>query len=173
MPIEEIYQKTYKNIFRYFYYKNLKIDVAEDLTADVFVRMYEKYGADRDDIPEKIVYGYARNIYLEYIKTNKYMCNIDPDLEDIFADKDSSEDIESEFAEYTDFENKLEGMKKRLQQSLELLSDNVQKVIKYRFLESKTRTETALLLGISESDVHTYQKRGIKQLKNILGGIYG
>jgi RNA polymerase sigma factor (sigma-70 family) len=48
------------------------------------------------------------------------------------------------------------------------LNPRVKQVITMRFLGNLSRSEIAKQLNISEDDVHTYQKRGVKYLKNMV-----
>ena len=57
-----------------------------------------------------------------------------------------------------------------LHDTIKSLNPVVRQVLELRFLQNKSRKETAELLQINEDQVHTYQKRGVKYLKDRLNG---
>jgi RNA polymerase sigma factor (sigma-70 family) len=168
MNFETFYQQSYKVVYKYFYYRIYDKSLVDDLTQDVYVRFYKKYFTDSDCISAenvtehmKLVYGFCRNIYKEHIykslKTPSIQFNdeIDYGLLNTLTEKSINE------VEVT-------RLKRILKEAISKLNPTVRRVIELRFLHSMTRKEVANILEVSEDDVHTYQKRGIKYIKNLV-----
>lgn len=165
MPFEEFYQQTFKTCFRFFYYRSVGFENIEDLCQEAYLRFYNKY-LDKLQDPEeskKILFGICRNLYKEWVKNQKTK-----DLE-LFENYEYSGSYNSfDASQDEDFVDTLDHYRNVLHTALAELNDTVRKVINLRFIEGKTRGETAEILGISEDNVHTYQKRGVKYLKEKL-----
>lgn len=162
---------NFSKIYKFFYYKFVLKDEIEDLVQDAFMRFYKNYEPwleKRPDDCQKLLYGICRNVYREWVRKAVKEKNVS------FIDEYEYEDIENLSAE-DEYLFSLESPEESINIDLELikkhldeLSENIRLVLQYRFLEGKSRKETAELLNIAEKDVHTYQKRGIKYLKKIL-----
>jgi RNA polymerase sigma factor (sigma-70 family) len=166
MNIEEIYSQTFQYVYRYFYYKSVNPSDVEDLTHEVYIRFYQKYKEKYLSVYEakRILYGYCKNIYKEWCRKS---------YKEKRADLiDNLVPYEDDFDEFEDdnYEEKLEDQRKQILQALEKLNSRTKYILESRFLRGMTRKEIADELGISEKDVHTYQKRGIKYLSKIING---
>ena len=166
VTFEEIYKNSFSKVYKYFYYKYVDKSYIEDLSQETFLRFYKEYSQQKYSKEEsmKILYGIARNIYKEWVRkaiseTNiQFFDNINyEELAEIDDDYDYTET--DEFLTHIDLVKNL----------IEELNEKTKMVLKYRFLDGKSRKEIAAILSISEKDVHTYQKRGIKYLKKKIG----
>ncbi|MFW5720396.1 MAG: RNA polymerase sigma factor [Candidatus Dojkabacteria bacterium] len=163
MDFESLYKLHFTSVYRFFYYKSVNTSEIEDLVHDVFMRFYTKYSQETfdEDESKKILYGYARNIYKEWvrarIKEKKTDFNDDIDYSDSFDSLPGKE-----------FEEKLKSQRLQVQEALKLLNPKVKAVIEMRFLAGMSRKEIAEKLHMKENDVHTYQKRGVKYLDKII-----
>lgn len=179
MSFEEFYNLNFQKIYKFYYYKFVLKDDIEDLVHESFLRFYKKYGQKdlQTDECQKILYGISRNIYKEWVrkaikeKNVSFLDNYEYEIAD-----DRVEDDKALF-ESDEPEGLLKSNLEVIKECLDELNETVRKVLECRFLEGKTRKETAELLGIKEKDVHTYQKRGVKYLKKLVesrkGGDYG
>ena len=166
MTFEKFYNQQFKPVFRFFYYKSVDFKQIEDLVQESFMRFYKSYHSKLTDAEEsrKILFGICFNIYKDWVKEmvkNKTIKFIE------------EYDYEEGLVEFREFENdnfevEFEERKKMLRIAIEKLNDKVKEVIKLRFLESKTRKEVSDILNMSEDMVYTYQKRGVKYLKDFL-----
>lgn len=163
MDFEKIYNATYGNVYRFFYYKSVEKATIEDLSHEVYIRFYKKFRErDLDDIEsKKILYGFCSNIYKEWVRQS-----IKENKADL-VDNIHIEEPEEEFSE--GFEEKVTKQKQVLLQAMEKLNPKVKSILEYRFLHNMSRKEIAEKLNMNEKDVHTYQKRGIKYLKKYVG----
>jgi RNA polymerase sigma-70 factor (ECF subfamily) len=160
---EELYNLNFKYVYRFFYYKSVAKEEIEDLTHEVFIRFYAKfkdYNIDQIE-SKKILFGFCCNIYKEHvrksIKENRVEYN------DLF-------EYDECFEEFVDdeMELKLDNMQKLISECLPKLNPKVRAILECRFLKGMTRKETAAKFNITEKDVHTYQKRGVRYLKKMI-----
>jgi RNA polymerase sigma factor (sigma-70 family) len=164
---QEFYDDSFKAAYRFFFYKNVSKSQIEDLVQDSFMRFYQSYQFKLGDKDErgKILLGICLNVYREWVRVQVSTGNVWEYIEEV-----DWEEERVSFDEYSnpDYEIEVERRKALLRQSLSELSGTVRSVLELRFLQGLTRAQTADKLGISEDQVHTYQKRGIKYLKEIL-----
>lgn len=150
--MREVYEENYLPIYRYFYYKGIEREHIKDLVHDVFLIFFQKYSTKDGLDARKILYTISRNSYKQWVRKQKNHISLDE---------------EYHFDEYYDdkFEVKRESKRKEMLALIESLNEGVRDVIKCRFLLGMNRKETAEKLNISQAQVHTYQKRGIKYIK--------
>lgn len=167
MDFESFYKKTFQKVYKFFHYKSVETSVIEDLTHDSFLRFYQKYSDKSYDDTEalKILYGIVRNVYREWVRKSINEKRV-PLIDNLNYEEEDS--VEFAIFEDNDYEDRLFKRVEELKDCISELNEKIRKVLEYRFLEGKSRKEVAILLNISEKDVHTYQKRGIKYLKKIV-----
>jgi RNA polymerase sigma-70 factor, ECF subfamily len=157
MKPEEIYDKTFESIYRFFYYKSVNRSEIEDLVQEVYIRFFRKTDISGTDIIlcQKLLYGFSRNIYKEWvrkqIKSELVYSNID------YLSNDDSDPINDPSVEHDSL---------FLKEAIEKLNPVVRQVITMRFIENLSRKEIADKLNIKEKHVHVYQRRGIKYLRD-------
>lgn len=172
MTFEEFYNLNFSKVYKFFYYKFVQKDEIEDLAQDVFMRFYKKYAPSLEKNPQdslKLLYGICRNVYREWVR--KSMKDRTVAFVDEYEYEDSDESLSAEDQYLFDAEKPEESINFNLEElkiHLESLNEKVRLVLQYRFLEGKSRKETAEIMKIAEKDVHTYQKRGIKYLKKLV-----
>jgi RNA polymerase sigma-B factor len=146
------------------------------------MRFYKKYGQQMfEEIEAKrILFGFCRNVYREWVreqvkqKRADFLDNYDYESEDEAVEHhtldESLESLNDFSAEPTEFEKRMEEQRKVLIEALRQLNPRVREVLECRFFHNMTRKQISEKMGISEKDVHTYQKRGIKYLKKMING---
>ena len=164
MTFEYIFNNLYSSLYKYFYYKLVDKSEIDDLIQESFSIFYNKYYKKDITIEssQKLLYAICNNVYKQWItKLSKRKEHLTY----------SSKVLEFSFEDFTDneYENKLDKYKEELKQKIEKLNPMIKQVLILRFYEGKSREEIAKILNISESDVHTYQKRGVKYLKKSFG----
>lgn len=162
MNFSEFYTITYRYVLKFFYDRLENKSLAEDLTHDTYIRFYQKYGSLEISEEEagKILYGFCRNLYKDYVRKVSKHKSVSFDETFVFEENDRDEGIR--------LLNKNKKLKV-LRKAVGLLPPTLQKVIELRFLTNCSRKESAKILGIKEGSIHTYQKRAIKQLKDLIG----
>ncbi len=152
----ELYKNTFKVIFRFFYYKGLKVDISEELSAETYFRLYKS-----GNFSKAYLHGIASNVYKEYIRNEIKVGGYEGFDEEYYIVNE--DDLNSD-----EFSDKLDSYRDKLKQLIETLNENVKKVIKMRFLDGKKITDVAEELNMSVATVKKYQSRGIKYLKDKL-----
>ena len=165
MLFEEFYQQTFKNTFRFFYYRGVIFNEVDDLVSDCYIRFYQKYQEKLVDESEsrKILSGIAGNVLKEW-QRKAFSFKIE-ELSDEVSDSDLFD-----FYAKSDFENDFAEKQLKLHEVIKSLNPTVRRVLELRFLQNKSRKEIAATLQISEDQAHTYQKRGVRYLKDRLNG---
>jgi len=167
VTFEEFYQLTFKNTFRFFYYRGVSFNTVDDLTSEVYIRFYQKYNHKLEQNPnaliesKKILGGIAHLVlkesYREQVKTKFSELPDDVTDQDLFQYYDGA-----------NFEADFEAKQLLLHKALASLNPTVKQVLELKYIEGKTRSQIAQALSISQDMVHTYQKRGLKYLKDKL-----
>lgn len=156
--IEEIYQKHFTKIYRFFYYKVLSREKAEDLASETFLILVEKIKEEKNiEDPNKFLYGIAKIVFIRFLE-QKYK-------EPIRIDDDSN------FFSYVDNfvkEVDRETPEERLLKYLDKIPEKQQEVIRLRLIEKLSLSEIAEKLGHDMNYVKTTQKRGLKSLKKLV-----
>lgn len=160
MDLEKIYKNHFSKVYKFFYYRQVQADNIEDICHDVFIRFYTKYKPDvlTEEEILKILYGFCRNMYKEWVRKQINLRSVSFhefvqyfDTLEVFADES--------------YELRIEKQKDIVRGLIPELNETVQNVIVLRFFHGKSRKDVAAELGITEADVHTYQKRGIRYLR--------
>jgi RNA polymerase sigma factor (sigma-70 family) len=162
---EDFYKKTFKNTFRFFYYRGASFSDIDDLSSECYIRFYQKYQEKLQDEAEsqKILSGIAANILKEW-QRKTYAHKI-VELDDEILDEQWYD-----FYSPSNFDDNFGQKQLKLHEAIKSLNSTVKEVLELRFLQNKTRKEAAEILQISEDQVHTYQKRGVRYLKDRLNG---
>jgi RNA polymerase sigma-70 factor, ECF subfamily len=158
--IEEIYNQNFKKIYKFFYFKFLSKEIAEDLTSETFLQFVQT--ATNQDIQNNQAYlfGIARNIFMKALK-EKYKENetgldfepTDPEgyIEEFVKKMDTTETPEEKLLKYID-----------------QLPEKQAQIIKMRLIEKLNLKEICEKFGKDMNYVKTTQKRAIKSLRKII-----
>ena len=151
----ELYHAHVDPVYRYIYYRVESGSVAEDLTADVFVRALESLPTFEDrSVPllawlYRIAHARVIDYYRRARQTRK------------------QEDIETiEVSVEYDLDGALMAAHRKdvVQSALRTLNEDQQQVIMLRFIEGHSLEATAELLGKSISSVKSHQYRAVRAL---------
>ena len=153
-----IYELYYGKIYSYIYYRVHDQPLAEDLAADVFVRLVKNIGGfeDRGRPLLAWLYTVAGNLVRDYVRRAKRI-EFSPIEDREFA---SNEDPTVRFDLQLDSE--------RLQGALKQLTDDQVTVIILKFVQGMTNAEVAKAIGKKEGSVKSLQHRALRSLKRIL-----
>lgn len=153
---KEIIYSEYRNkIFGYIQSKIRNVDIAEDLTSDVFVKIYEKL----DQFDEKKaslstwIYLVTRNTLIDYYRTKK----VSYELTEQIGEPSS---VEEEVCNKAALNDLAEGLKN--------LGERERNIIILHFYSGKTLREISDMMGISYSYVKLLLYRSYGNLKRFL-----
>jgi len=152
---DQIYKEYNKKVLYYFLGKNLNKDDAEDLTANVFVKFYDK--ADFFDptkaSPSTLIYSIAHNTLIDFWRVRKQHSELD---EEIAYKDETLDDILSE-------ETLTE-----LAQALMRLDDRSRALVVLVYYDNKTLKDSAAILRISYANAKIIMKKALSELKDFL-----
>lgn len=154
-----LYQTYVEQIYRYIAYRVNSEQDAEDLTAEVFVKMveglhnYQDKGAPFEAWLYRI--AHARVIDLRRRDNRRPQAELE---EELVSEASPIEDDLQRADEHDE-----------IRQAMSNLSDDDQTVLILRFVERKSHQEVAQLLGKSVSAVKSAQHRALTRLAELLG----
>lgn len=149
-------------VFRYLLARIGDPDLAEDITAQVFLRLIEKVGiyriGPRDNVAifSAWLYRLAHNKMVDVLRSHKRTQESPLEHAAYVESGDTMEDVEN----HLDFQ--------RVLQSLRVLNDQQREVIVLRFVEELSIAETAQIMQKSEGAVKALQHRALETLRRHL-----
>ncbi len=155
----ELYRAYVDNIYRYIYFRVNAVPVAEDLTADVFMKALEGLPGYQDRATPFLgwLYRIAHARLIDYYRRSRHA--------------GQHEDIDSiELGAEHDLDGPLvsEHQSEHMRTALRTLTPEQQQVVILRFVEGRSIEETAELLGKTEGAIKTMQHRALQALGRAL-----
>ncbi|MDO4811273.1 MAG: sigma-70 family RNA polymerase sigma factor [Eubacteriales bacterium] len=153
---QAIYCAYHGKVWGYIRSKINNAQDAEDLAADVFVKVYEKLNSF-DETKASLstwIYTITRNTLTDYFRTRRTFEEIPETLE-------GSSSIEESVCSAE--------MLEALAKALEALDERERDIIILRFYKGKTLAEIAKQMGISYAYVKVLQNKAFHVLKDFLG----
>lgn len=155
MDKEKIYGDYHGKVFGYIRSNTNSVQDAEDLTADIFVKVFEKLDSF-DESKASLstwIFTITRNTLTDYFRTRKVFAEIPETLED-----DSS--VEDDVCNAEMLEN--------LAKALETLDERERDIVILRFYSGKTLREISSQMGISYAYVKVLQNKAFEKLRKFL-----
>lgn len=154
-----LYKMYVERIYRYIFYRVTLETDAEDLTAEVFVKMVESLPSYKyTGAPfESWLYRIASARVIDFRRRHKIR-NHDELPETLSDERPSMEENLQERDEV-----------KQLREALAQLTQEQQQILVLRFIERKSHSDVAAIIGKSESAVKSIQHRALHKLAELLG----
>ncbi len=155
----ELYRAYADNIYRYIYFRVYAAPVAEDLTADVFMKALEGLPGYQDRTTPFLgwLYRIAHARLIDHYRRSRYAGqHEDIDAVEIGATQDLDAPLMAEH------------QSEHMRAALRALTDEQQQVIILRFVDGHSIEETAELLGKTEGAIKTMQHRALQALGRAL-----
>ncbi len=149
-------------VYRYLLARIGDPDLAEDITAQVFLRLIEKVGiyriGPRDNVAifSAWLYRLAHNKMVDVLRSHKRSQESPLEHAAHVVSGDTMESVDA----HLDFQ--------RVLQSLRTLNEQQREVIELRFVEELSIAETALIMQKSEGAVKALQHRALETLRRHL-----
>lgn len=164
----EIYDQFYSPIFRYVLGRVANVQIAQDITSEVFfkaLKNLKQYRGKNNTSFSSWIYRIANNQTNDYFRKNKHKVLSLEDISETIHVSDSSPEneilqLEADLKKQEDF--------LILHQSISRLSTKYQEVIALRFFEKKPEKEIAQILGKPEGTVKSLIHRGLKKLREMM-----
>lgn len=155
----QIYQQYHTAVFNYVYFRVGDKHLVEDLTADVFVRLVEKYDLSsrggRPILPW--LYTIARNLVIDHQRRKKRVQW--SSLESVHLATPATATGQAVQERLTS---------ECLSRALGYLNEEQRRVILLKFIERRKNAEIAQVLGKSEGAVKALQHRALRALRMAL-----
>lgn len=155
-----LYNHYFERIYRFIFYRVSHKETAEDLTEDVFVKLFSKLkGLEQSAAFEGWLFQIARNRVIDYYRSKKQTVALE-DVENTLEYETNIVDIVNLQTEQLIFIKVLKE-----------LSPEQQQVIKLKFLEDIDNAIIAEMLGKTEGAIRVIQHRAIAKLKELIDNI--
>lgn len=154
-----LYNQHYRAIYTHVYYRVADPAAAEELTATVFVRMVEHIQEYRDQGKPFIAWLYtiARHLLADYYHQVDRVGQLP--VNGNLATRTAGPEVEAEKHLAADC----------LARALRQLTEEQRQVIIGKFLEDRSNTEMAELMGKNEGSIKSLQHRALAALRRAIG----
>ncbi len=164
---EKIYEHFFTPIFRFIFSKVSDRDVAEDLTQNVFIRVFEslpRFKAKYELSPAAYFFTIARNQVIDFFRKDKHKL-----AHDDVADHENY--IASPERPVTE---KIQQKQERalIEDALKKLKPDHADVIRLKFLDGFSTKEIADKLNLTEANVRQMQVRALRKLRATLHFVF-
>jgi len=166
--IEDLCESTWKDLYRFIYYKVQNREEAEDITQETYAKAIDYL--KRTNVKVKNYQGFLKMISLNIVR-DRWRINqrrgLDINIEEVNPEIISAADFTGASVDKTVLEN-----------ALKCLTKDQQTVITLRIMKGYSSAETAKIMDKKEGTVRVIQYRAIKRLAQILkeadykGGIH-
>lgn len=159
MAFREIYQSCREPMYRLAYRFTKDAEIAQDLTQEIFIKVFEKIGSFRcESAFSTWLYRLATNLCLNYQRKAKPV-------------EENIDEMEGELVDLTtgpaeNLEQK--DLSQRLEESIAALPDNLRVVFILVAVEDTSYAEAANILGLKVEAVRMRMSRARKKLKEHL-----
>ena len=166
--LELLIQKYLNPIYSFVLQYTKERDEAEDLTQEVFVKVWKNINKFKSEYKFKTwLFTIAKNTSLDFLKKKKVVSNFS-ELENNSENYSFSESLASKIPSILELLKKEESAQE-LNFAVNQLSPNYRATLKLRYNEGLKFKEIAETLGESIDTIKTRHRRAIKALKNIFG----
>jgi RNA polymerase sigma-70 factor (ECF subfamily) len=157
MDGERMYSMLYQPIYRYVYWRVRNHEIAEDLTHDVFLKIYaSKPMFESPEHERRVLFVSARNRLIDHFRKRT----------DEVLDERVAENIpDLEESSSTDRQAITREEREVVLRLLARLPEESYSVVVWKFIERKETSEIATLLGKSEDAVRQIQSRALRTLR--------
>ena len=153
----ELYNSYFERVYNFTFYRVSHKETAEDLTEEVFVKVFEKLkGLTELKAFEGWLFQIARNKIIDYYRSKKQTVS----LEDI----ENTLEYETNIVDTVNLKTEQVLFIKLLKQ----LPDEQQKFIKLKFIEDLDNKIIAQLMNKTEGAIRVIQHRAISRLRELI-----
>jgi len=160
----KIYDKYVKEIYRFIYLKVSSREEAEDLTHEVFIKVWQYAKNQKSSIKNlrAFLYQTARHLTVDYYRKKKSIPLDNYQLSQAADNNQTGQAIEQQFDKQQKFEN--------LAQALLKIKDQYREALVLKFAQDLSISETAKILNKSKGATRVLIHRAIKELRGVMGG---
>lgn len=157
--LAEIYERYYQAIYNYIFYRVSDDSLAEDLTAEVFLKALEAIEsfAFRGVPFSAWLYRIAGNLVIDHFRRQPKQPSLPLEETQIFSDENPIDVLERGLTQ------------QELRRALDGLTEDQKQVIILKFVDGLSNTEVARVLGKTEGAIKSLQHRALAALARRLG----
>jgi len=157
----ELYDLFVDKIYRFIFFKVNNQEEAQDLTSDVFLRVWQ-YIQEKKKVRnfKALLYQVAKNRVIDYYRQKS--------RSDVLTDEDILKEIEDARGEDFVKEIEIKSEIKSLESFLKQLKAEYQEVLLLKYVEGYSNSEIAKMLDKSSSNVRVLSHRALKILQNLI-----
>jgi RNA polymerase sigma-70 factor (ECF subfamily) len=156
--VEKICAETWKELYRFVYYKVQNREEAEDITQETYAKAISYF--DRNDIQILEYSSYLKSISMNLIRDRwrARKRHLEPvNIDDVYLEEAAIGDFAGEIGE-----------RLRMEEAMSRLTSGHQKVIELRILKGYSVAETAKLMNKKDGTIRVLQFRAVKALAKLL-----
>jgi RNA polymerase sigma-70 factor (family 1) len=150
---EGIFNLWYEPIRNFLYYKCGNIKAAEDISQDVFLKLWEKRKDVRKDTVKQLLYTIANNLFLNIVEHQKVSLKFTENYK--IENNNESPQFELELKEFNE----------KLQGAINMLDEKRKTVFLMNRIEKFTYSQIAENLGITVKAVEKRMQKALGFLK--------
>lgn len=167
---EKIYRHFFSKIYRYISLRILNKDIAEDLTSEVFIRVYKNLNkVNLNAITIKVwVYKIARNLIIDYFRSSQNRINMKSFDEYLEKDKEMEPPDSALVDQGEIFSNDILFKNEKLIDALNSLPETQREIIFLRYAEEMDFKSISLILNKREIALRALKFRALENLKSKL-----
>jgi len=156
----KIYDKYINQIYRFVFLKVNSKEIAEDITSETFLKVWESYKNNKIENVSAFLYQVARNLITDYYRQKSRTQFLPLESVSII---DPSNNLKEESQDKSD----IEIIKSAL---FRLENENYQNIIIWHYLNDLSIKEISKINNQSEGAVRVMLSRALKELKEIIEG---
>ena len=153
-----IYDQLIDQIYRYVYFKTPSIEVAEDITEDVFFKVWKNIKKFKPQgVPfSSWVFRIAHNEVVDFYRKNKEVLELDETWQDHKTENTPESLVEKQL------------IQKEVQIALRDLPENQAQAIILKYINDLSNQEISKTMDKSETAIRILLSRGLSKLQTIL-----
>lgn len=154
----KIYDAYFDRIYNFIYYRTSHQQIAEDLTEEVFIKVFRALPSLKGGLPKLNgwIFQIARNTVIDHYRKNNPVVGIEEAENTVVYETSIVDAVQAQTDQRT------------IVHALAQLPPEQQEVIKLKFLEEFEISEIAVMLGKSEGNIRIIQYRALTKLRDIL-----
>jgi RNA polymerase sigma-70 factor, ECF subfamily len=167
---EKIYRHFLSKIYRFIFLKILDKETAEDLTSEVFIRVYKNLNrVNLNAITIKVwIYKIAKNLLTDHFRSSQDKYNV-KSLDEYFEGDEELETIGSMIADQREnFSNDNQFKNEKLINALNSLPEMQREIIFLRYVEGMDFRSIGLILNKREIALRALKFRALENIKKKL-----
>jgi len=153
----QVYDEYVPKIYRFIYLKVSTKEIAEDLSSEVFMRVWKEFTKTDIDNIQAFLYKVARNVLADHYRSQKVKIVSVEKVTTILLEKGSLED-----------QAQISSDMEQVREALLNLKDDYQNYVIWRYLDELSVPEIAQITGKSQQSVRVGVHRALRALKGHL-----